>query len=290
MGWPAKLARYVKTELKPRAVILCNTEIKPLATFVINKVSVWAITSVLLKLTAVKNTIKLIATIKKYLRLILLGILVIGFLMMIAIVDRYWLNVSSSIGAKFSGCSCDSAPDTSDVRTEPKPQNPDAIVPQAKRSKFQTLPDTGIEKEPEAEPIQKKVHVLGESADISWKVVLIQNGKKGKQIQPETIDRWKAELQLMRYRCNSYYNERVEVNCWSDEHYCDVSFVSTVAEKEYRMFFRSEVSANGYDKIVDWKVYSVKSGVIGQMGIEARSQLIDQIIAARPNCNPFSTK
>ncbi|MFA6295738.1 MAG: hypothetical protein WC663_00020 [Patescibacteria group bacterium] len=134
----------------------------------------------------------------------------------------------------------------------------------------------------------KKDHVLGENADPSWKVLLMQGGKRGNSIDKETLKRWKAELSQMRYLCFGYYNEGVEVNCWQYENFCDVSFASTVNDKGFRMYFRSKVSHNGFDEITDWKIYSVDG--IHNLRRKSRVDLVDQILLVKPICNPFSTK
>jgi len=235
------------------------------------------------KIVVIRNGLSILAKIKRYIRLITFAVVIIALLALIAIFGK---AIYSNDKSKFSGCNCNSEPSVSDAGV-PVKIDPESNVPKVERTRFPIDPDVGVEVEPE---IKKKTHVLGESAEAFWKVVLIQGGKKGKQVEPATIDRWKAELQLMRYRCNSYYNERVEVNCWRDEDFCDVSFVSIIGINEYRMYYRSAIASNGYDKIIDWKVYSLKPGVIGKMTIQDRVNLIDQIIQARPNCNPFNTK
>lgn len=133
-----------------------------------------------------------------------------------------------------------------------------------------------------------KGHVLGESADPSWKIVLMQGGKKGNSIKKETLEGWKTNLSQMRYRCYGYYNEEVEVNCWQYEDFCDVSFRSSISGKEYYVFFRSKVASNGFDEITDWKVYSVEG--IHKLKRKSRENLVDLILLAKPDCNPFTTK
>lgn len=271
MGWPAKIAHFTRTKVKLKTFIL------------IQNGKTLFMTKVLPKIMFVRDALSVIATIKRYIRLITFAVVIIALLALIAMFGK---AIYSNNKSKFAGCNCNSEPVASNARVPTKPDL-ESNVPKVERTRFPVDPDAGVEAEPE---IKKKAHVLGESAEASWKVVLIQGGKKGKQVETATIDRWKAELQLMRYKCFAYFNQRVDVNCWLDESYCDVSFVSTVAENKYRLFFRSRVSAKGYDEITDWKVYSVKPGVIGKMTIQDRVNLIDQIIQARPNCNPFNSK
>lgn len=99
---------------------------------------------------------------------------------------------------------------------------------------------------------------------------------------------WQKELAQMRYRCNAYWNRWVDVVCLGKDSFCEVIFEVSVDGQRYKVFFRSEVSVNGFDEISKMRVYAWEQDN-KKIDEERKRILIDKIIVAKPKCTPFSS-